>query len=204
MISSNIKDMKLADVYQVLTGAVSPRPIALVATRGGSGINLAPFSFFNLVSIDPAMLMFSPLRKFRDASLKDTFHNVQENPECTVQVVSNDIVEKVNVCSKDFSSDINEFKESGLTMIDSDIISVPRVKESPVQMECRVDRVISLGEKSGAGSIVLCEILRVHIEEAIIKDERIDPESINLVARNNLDIYTRASGEALFDLKRPT
>jgi len=203
MISYAIEDLSTLELYQLLSGAIAPRPIALVATKGREGYNLAPFSFFNLVSINPPMLVFSPLRKMRDASLKDTYHNLIELPECSVQVVTRDIVEKANHCAKEFPPQINEFDESGFTMLDSDMISVPRVAESPIQMECRVDQVITLGEKGGAGNLVLCRILKLHVRDGLLQEGQIDLETLQLVGRNNRDSYTQAYGENLFDLPKP-
>lgn len=196
-------DLSTLEVYRLLTGAVAPRPIALVASKGKQGINLAPFSFFNVVSVDPVMLMFAPLRRMRDGSQKDTYHNVLEHPECSVQVVTGDIVERVNVCAKDFPSEVNEFEASGLTMVDSELITVPRVAESPIQMECRVDRVISLGEKGGAGNMVLCEVLKIHLDDDVYADGQVLLEQLHLVGRNNKDSYSRVIPEAMFDLKKP-
>lgn len=203
MKSLDVTSLEMRELYKLLVGAVSPRPIALVATKGKEGLNLAPFSFFNIVSVNPAMLMFSPLRRMRDGTQKDTYINLKDHPYCTIQIVTEDVVEKVNQCSKDVPPEVNEFELSGLNTIESDTIDIPRVKESPFQMECSVSQIISLGEKGGAGNLVLCEIKKIHYDEKIMHEGNIDPNAVRLVGRNNASYYTRAFQSALFELNRP-
>ncbi|RME88266.1 MAG: flavin reductase family protein [Planctomycetota bacterium] len=202
MKSYNPKDLTTKDIYQLLSGGVAPRPIALVSTISADGVpNLAPFSFFNAFSAAPPVIGFSCTRKIRDGSLKDSFHNLQATKECTVQVVTFEMASQVNLTSIDFPPEINEFTISGLTPIPSDIVKPFRVKESPFQMECRLMDMVSFGEEGGAGNLAICEVLKFHVNEEVLDGEAIHPGKIDLVGRMGGPYYTRPK-EGIFQLDR--
>ncbi len=187
------------DLHQYLLGSVSPRPIAFVSTLGTNGVaNLAPYSFFNVFSSNPPIAVFSSNRRVVDNTTKDTLKNVEDTREAVINVVSYDIVRQMAVSSVQFPSDESEFDKTGLTPIESIHVSAPRVKESPVNMECKVKDIISLGTHGGAGHLIICEIVALHIAEAVIDDrDRIDPHKIDLMGRMGRAFYARASGEAI-------
>ncbi len=190
--------------YNLLIGGVAPRPIALVSTISEEGINnVAPFSFFNAFGANPPYVAFSPSFSGRDGSAKDTLENVQKIPECVIQVVTYDLVEQVSLSSATYPKDIDEFVKSGLTPIDSVLIRPKRVKESPIQMECKVEQIIPLGGTKGSGNLVICRVIMFHVRENIFVNDRIDPQDIDLVGRNSANFYTRASGNAVFEVIRP-
>lgn len=196
-------DKKL--LYNLIVGGVSPRPIALVSTLSKEGKpNLAPFSFFNAFGMNPPCLVFSPVRRGRDGSLKDTLLNIQDTKECVVQAVPFKLVEQVNLASTEFSFGVNEFEKSGLRAIDSHLVKPKRVADSPFQMECKLLQVIPVGETNGSANLVVCEIVKFHYEEAYLKGDFLDPYLMDLVGRNGGEFYTRASGDALFEIPRPS
>jgi flavin reductase (DIM6/NTAB) family NADH-FMN oxidoreductase RutF len=198
------KDLPAAEVFSLLLGGVSPRPIALVATISEKGeINLAPFSFFNVFGANPPTVAFSPSTRIRDGSRKDTYYNLNQVGECTIQAVTYDMVEQVNLASTWYEPGVDEFAKSGLTPIPSDLVRPPRVKESPFQMECILDRMISLGEDKGSGNLMICRVVKFHIAEEIFGEKGIDPQRIDLVGRNGADFYTRASSSAIFEVEKP-
>lgn len=199
---SDIQGRKL---HQLLLGSIAPRPIAFASTVDKQGIpNLSPFSFFNVFGVNPTTLIFSPARRGRDNTTKDTFENVKEVPEVVINVVSKDIVEKANIASGEFDSGVNEFHEAGLTMEDSIKVKPFRVKESPVQFECKVRQIIETGDGGGAGNLVICEILMMHVNDEILDDNGIiDPDKIRLVGRMGGNHYCDAFGAAIFDLDKP-
>lgn len=204
MIHFEPKDLPQPEVHRILLGGVGPRPIALVSTLSEDGIpNLTPFSFFNAFGSNPPIIVFSPSRRGRDSSLKDTYYNLMKIKECVVQSVTYSIVEQVSVASGEYSSEINEFEKSGLTPIDSDIIKPKRVKESPFQMECKVLEIKSFGNGGGSANLVICEVLKFHVAEDIFKDGIIHPDLIDLVARMSGSFYTRAKGDSIFLLPQP-
>lgn len=196
-------DISSVEVYRLLAGAVYPRPIALVATCSATSINLAPFSFFNVFSVAPPVVAFAPLSRLRDGSKKDTVQNLSQLGECTIQVVSEEIVDQVNLCASDFDKDVNEFVKSGLTPLESEFVKPPRVAESPVQMECKLKQLIELGDQPGSGTMVVCEVLKFHIQEAAYRDGNLDADQMNLVGRCGGDAYVRANSETQFDLAKP-
>ena len=198
------KDTDVREVYRLLVGGIGPRPIALVSTLSPNGVpNLSPFSFFNMFGANPPMIAFSPTRRGKDMGIKDTLHNLRHKGECTVQSVTYDMVEQVNLASAEYPPDIDEFAKSGLTPIKSDLVEPFRVKESPFQMECRVSQIIELGQGAISGNLVICEVVKMHIDERIVKDGTIDTTLIDLVGRNGGSYYTRAFGDALFEVPRP-
>lgn len=192
------------DIHHLLLGGVTPRPIALVSTISAAGIpNLAPFSFYNAFGANPPFIAFSPANGGRDGSTKDTLKNVREVPECVVHAVPYTLVEQVNLSSNAFAPEIDEFTKSGLTGIPSDLVKPARVLESPFHMECKVEQIIPLGGVKGSGNLVLCQVVKFHFTEAILTEGIIDPQKIDLVGRNSANFYTRASGSAIFEVKKP-
>jgi flavin reductase (DIM6/NTAB) family NADH-FMN oxidoreductase RutF len=189
----------------MILGAVAPRPIAFASTIDKDGNpNLSPFSFFNAFGVNPTTLIFSPSRRGRDNTTKDTYENVKEVPEVVINVVTKDLVELANLSSTEWPSDINEFQETGLTMEPSVKVKPFRVKESPVQMECKVRQVIETGTGGGSANLVICEILILHVDEAVLDENGvIDPNKIRLVGRLGGDHYVDAFGQGLFSLKKP-
>lgn len=192
-------------IHQYLLGAVGPRPIALASTVDAEGnSNLSPFSFFNVFSANPPVLIFSPARRGRNNTTKDTFHNCKDTREVVINVVNFDIVQQTSLSSTEYATGVNEFVKSGLTPIASETIKPFRVKESPVQFECIVNDVVELGQNGGAGNLVICEVMRIHIDERILaEDGKIDQDKIDLVGRCGRNWYARASGDALFEVEKP-
>ncbi|MCB0510107.1 MAG: flavin reductase family protein [Bacteroidetes bacterium] len=205
MISFNPYDLHIGKRHQYITGAVGPRPICWASTVNEKGeANLAPYSFFNAFGSNPPILVFSSNRRGRDNTTKDTLHNIQQTMEVVINVVPFHLVNQMNISSTDYPSTVNEFEKSGVTAIDSLLVKPKRVKESPVQFECKVKEIISLGEVGGAGNLFICEIVQMHIDENILDDqEMIDPQKIDLVGRMGKEFYVRASGEAIFEINNP-
>lgn len=194
------------DLHQFLIGAVSPRPIAFVSSISADGIpNLAPYSFFNVFSSQPPTLVFSSNRRVRGNTTKDTLSNVHAVREVVINVVSHAIVHQMALASVEFPSDVSEFEKSGLTPLASELVKPFRVAESPVQMECKVKEIIALGDQGGAGNLVICEMLRMHLDEAVLDDQgKIDPHKIDLMGRMGRAFYDRASGDSVFPILRQT
>tara|TARA_Y100000589_G_scaffold102337_1_gene96444 strand:+ start:472 stop:1377 length:906 start_codon:yes stop_codon:yes gene_type:complete len=205
MLQINPKDIPISKLHQYLLGAVGPRPIALASTIDKDGnSNLSPFSFFNVFSANPPIAIFSPARRVRNNTTKHTLDNILENNEVVINVVSYDIVQQTSLSSTEYDCGVDEFIKSGLTPINSNLIKPFRVKESPVQMECTVNDVISLGEQGGAGNLVICEIKMLHINKNILNDAgAIDPNKIDLVGRMGGNWYCRSSKDALFEVEKP-
>lgn len=201
----NPKEIPLPKLVSYLQGAVAPRPIALVSSVDQQGnVNLSPFSFFNLFSLNPPILVFSPSRRARNNTTKHTLENVLEVPEVVINIVHYDMVQQVSLASCDFPKGVNEFIKAGLTEVPSIIVKPPRVGESHVSFECKVNQVIPLGTEGGAGNLVVCEVLLMHINDAVLDVEgRINPHLYNAVARMGNDYYSRASGEAIFTVPKP-
>jgi len=197
-------EISVPEVQRLLQGGVGPRPIALVSTISNTGINnLSPFSFFNVFGANPPVIAFSPSRRGRDGSLKDTYLNLIETKECVVQAVTFKMVEQVSLASTEYERGIDEFIKSGLTPIDSDIVKPKRVKESPFQMECKLLDMMSYGEGGASANIAICEVLKFHVSEDIFVDGVIHPNKIDLVARMSGDFYCRAFGENIFEVEKP-
>ena len=204
MISIEPKDLSPAKLQGYLQGAVAPRPIAFASTLGKNGKpNLSPFSFFNLFSFNPPILVFSPVQRVKDNSSKHTLINCEATREVVINVVNFDIVQQMSLSSTDYPEGINEFLKSGLTQIPSDIVKPYRVVESPVQLECKVNEIIPLGNNGGAGNLIICEVVKIHINENILDENgTIDPEKIDLVSRLGGDWYSRAK-TGLFEVEKP-
>ena len=205
MLTINPKEIPVPKLHHYLLGAIGPRPIAFASTVDISGNeNLAPFSFFNVFSYNPPVLIFYPARSGRTNTTKDTYNNVKEVPEVVVNVVNFDIVHQMSLASSPFSSNINEFEKAGFTAIDSETIQPKRVAESPVQFECKVTEVKELGDQGGAGNLVICEVLRIHIHESVLDgDQMIDQEKIDLVSRMGGNWYCRADEKSMFEIMKP-
>lgn len=205
MYSIEPKELEIPHLHQLLLGAVGPRPIAFASTVDAEGNpNLSPFSFFNVFSANPPIMVFSPARSGRTNTTKDTYDNVKEHPECVINIVNYDIVEQMSLSSSPYAKGVNEFTKSGLTPIASDIVKPFRVKESPVQFECKVNEVIELGTNGGAGNLVICEVVKIHVKEDILtENKRIDQKKIDLVARMGGNWYCRADENSMFEITKP-
>ena len=188
-----------------LQAAVAPRPICFASTIDGSGqVNLSPFSFFNMFSSTPPILIFSPSRRVRDNTTKHTWHNVQEVPEVVINIVDYDMVHQVSLASCEYPKETNEFKKAGFTEEPATLVRPPMVKESKVKIECRVIEVKPLGNEGGAGNLVICEAIRMHIAESILDGKgTIDQRRIQHVARLGGDWYCRVDEHSLFQVEKP-
>ena len=204
-ISVDPKSLSIQKFQGLIQGAVAPRPIAFASTIDKEGRpNLSPFSFFNLFGINPPVLVFSPSRRGRDNTTKDTYENVKAVPEVVINVVTYPMVQQVSDSSATFPKEVNEFEMVGFTMVPSDLIKPFRVKESPVQFECKVLQVIETGTMNASGNLAICEILRMHVDPGILDENgMIDANKIDLAGRMGGDLYVRASGDALFHVKKP-
>ena len=205
MLEINPKDLSTKDLHGYLLSSVGPRPTALVSTIDNEGRpNLSPFSFFNVFSANPPIAIFSPARRVRNNTTKHTLQNAASTKEVVINVVSYPIVEQTSLSSTEYKEGVNEFIKSGLTPVKSIQVKPYRVKESPVQMECIVKNIISLGEEGGAGNLVVCEIVKMHISENILNEHhKIDPNKIDLVGRMGGNWYCRASNTSLFEVQKP-
>lgn len=205
MITVDPKELTLAKLQGYLQGAVAPRPIAFASTIDKAGnVNLSPFSFFNAFSIAPPILIFSPSRRGRNNTTKHTFDNVKAVPEVVINIVNYDMVQQVSLASCEYPYGVNEFVKAGLTEVPSTMIRPPRVAESPVSMECKVNQIIELGTQGGAGNLVICEVLLIHIKEEVLDGNgRIDPRKMDAVARMGGDYYLRAQSENIFTVPKP-
>ncbi len=205
MLTIDPKELTTQQLHGYLLGAVGPRPIAFAATIDENGVNnLSPFSFFNVFSANPPVLIFSPARNGRTNTTKDTYNNVKIIPEVVINIVNMDILHQMSLSSSPFESGVDEFVKSGLTPIDSETIRPKRVKESPVQLECKVTEVKELGTEGGAGNLVFCEVTKIHIHEAILDEKGvIDQKKINLVARMGGNWYCHANEHSMFEVSKP-
>ena len=205
MLTLDPKELATKELHGYLLSSVGPRPIALVSTVDENGRpNLSPYSFFNVFSANPPIAIFSPARRVRNNTTKHTLENAALTKEVVINVVSHSIVEQTSLSSTEFEAGINEFIKAGFTPIPSNTVRPFRVKESPVQMECIVKEIISLGTEGGAGNLVICEIVKIHVSEYILdKQQQIDPHKIDLVGRMGANWYCRASGESIFEVQKP-
>ena len=205
MITIDPKETSNRELFGHMLGAIGPRPIAFASTVDKSGkVNLSPFSFFNAFSSNPPILVFSPARSGRDGTLKNTLENIYEVPEVVINTVHYGIVEQASLSSTAYAKGVNEFIKAGFTELPSDLITPPRVKEAHVHFECKVNDVVVLGEEGGAGHLVICQVMKMHINEEILGENgKIDPFKIDLVGRMGGDWYCRAQGEALFEVEKP-
>jgi flavin reductase (DIM6/NTAB) family NADH-FMN oxidoreductase RutF len=204
MISIAPKEVSPARLQGYLQSAVGPRPIAFASTIDKNGKpNLSPFSFFNVFSSNPPILIFSPARRVRDNTVKHTLINAENTREVVINVVNYNIVQQASLSSTEYPAGVNEFIKSGLTPIPSDIVKPYRVAESPVQFECKINQIINLGSEGGAGNLIICEVVKIHINENILDENgNIDQYKIDLVSRMGGNWYSRAN-QGLFEVPKP-
>ena len=204
MLSILPQEVSTGKLHGYLLSAVSPRPIAFASTVDGLGnVNLSPFSFFNVFSANPPILVFSPARRVRDNTTKHTLENILITKEVVINIVNYDMVQQMSLSSTEYPAGVNEFIKSGLTEVASDIVKPPRVKEAPVQFECKVNDVIALGNQGGAGNLVIAEVVKLHIKESVLDaDGKIDANKIDAVARMGGNWYNR-SREGMFEVIKP-
>ena len=204
MLTIDPKDIPTAELHGYLLSAVSPRPIAFASTIDADGNpNLSPFSFFNVFSANPPILIFSPARRVQNNTTKHTLDNVKEVDEVVINVVSYDLVQQVSLSSTEYGKSVNEFEKAGFTMLPSEVIKPFRVAESPVQFECKVIKILELGNEGGAGNLVICEVLKMHISHDVLdKNNVIIQEKLDLVARAGGNYYSRAKS-GFFEVPKP-
>jgi flavin reductase (DIM6/NTAB) family NADH-FMN oxidoreductase RutF len=205
MLSFEPHTLSPAQLQGYLQSAVAPRPIAFASTMDKNGKpNLSPFSFFNVFSSNPPILVFSPARRVRNNTTKHTLENCKATKEVVINMVNYDIVQQMSLSSTEYPDGVNEFIKSGLTMLPSDMIKPYRVAESPVQFECKVNDIIALGNQGGAGNLIICEVVKIHIHENILDaNKMIDQNKIDLVARLGGNWYSR-SNQGLFEVEKPS
>ena len=205
MLSLHVKDLTVFEIQSYLQHAIAPRPICFASTIDREGkVNLSPFSFFNLFSSNPPIVIFSPARRVRDNTTKHTLQNVEEVPEVVINMVTFDMVQQTSLSSCEFSKGTDEFIKAGFTKEASVIVKPPRVKESPVQLECKVIEIKPLGAQGGAGNLVIAEVLLMHISEVVLnKEGKIDQQKLDLVARLGGNWYSRANAQTIFEVEKP-
>ena len=193
------------EVHKILLSSVAPRPIAFASTVDLKGnVNLSPFSYFNVFSSNPPILIFSPSRRVRDNTTKHTLENSKETKEVVINMVNYSIVEQMSQTSREYDKGVNEFVETGLTEVPSLKVKPPRVLESPISFECTVDNIVSLGESGGAGQLIIAKVIQIHINKDYLDTEgNIDSEKLELVARMGGDWYTKANKESMFKIPKP-
>lgn len=205
MKSIQLKDSSIAEVQHYLQCAVAPRPICFASTIDKEGnINLSPFSFFNLFSYNPPVVIFSPVRRGRNNTTKHTLENVLEVPEVVINIVTYDMVQQMSLASCEFAKGVNEFNKAGFTMEAATLVKPPMVKQSKIKLECRVNDVKPLGTQGGAGNLIIAEVLVMHIDESILSgDGKIDQTKLQLVARLGGDWYCKVDESNLFKIEKP-
>lgn len=205
MLSIDPKELTVQRLHQLLLGAIGPRPIAFASTQDAQGnANLAPFSFFNVFSANPPILVFSPARSGRTGQSKDTYNNAKTIPEVVINVVNYNMVHQMSLASSPYAPGVDEFVKAGFTALASHKVAPFRVAEAPVQFECKVQQIIELGQEGGAGNLIICEVLQMHIHESLLNEHGlIDQHKIDLVARMGADWYCRANPASMFEIKKP-
>jgi len=205
MLSLNISDLTPVQVQSYLNTAIAPRPICFASTVDKDGnVNLSPFSYFNVFSVNPAICVFSPSRRVRDNTTKHTLENIREVPECVINIVNYDIVQQTSLASVEYAKGINEFVKAGFTPVASQMVKPPRVAESYVQLECIVKDIYPLGEGAGAGNLIIAEVKIIHIHESVLNENgRIDQAKMDHVARLGEDFYCRITRDNLFRVAKP-
>ena len=205
MIEIDINSISSEELYKHLTTSVAPRPIALVSTIDSDGIcNLSPFSFFNVFSVKPPILIFSPVNRMKDNTKKDTLRNVIELKECVISIANQKIAQQVSLASSNYDSKEDEFKKAGFSKLKSTHVKPFLIKESPVNFECKVNSIIPLGEEGGAGNLVVCEIIKIHLQEEIMDSKNeIDPVKLDLVSRLGGSWYGKTTSESLYEITKP-
>lgn len=201
----DLKDLKTSDIQNYLQHAIAPRPICFASTMDKAGnINLSPFSFFNLFSSNPPIVIFSPARRVRDNTTKHSLQNVLEVPEVVINIVDHDMVQQTSLASCEFSKGTNEFIKAGFTEEKAMMVSPPMVKESKIKLECKVIEVKPLGTEGGAGNLVICQVLCMHIDDTILdENKKIDQQKIQHVARLGGDWYCKVDKSNLFEVVKP-
>jgi len=201
----DISSLTQTEIQSYLHAAIAPRPICFASTIDKNGkINLSPFSFFNVVSMNPPICVFSVTSRARDNSSKHTLENILEIPECVINIVSYNMVQQTYLTSTDYPKEVNEFLKAGFTELPSETVKPPRVAESNIQLECVANDVISLGKNGGAGNLIIAEVKRIHINEDILDDNgKLDPHKMDLVARLGGDWYCRVIKDSLFKIAKP-
>ena len=205
MLSLDPKELTVQRLHQLLLGAIGPRPIAFASTLDADGnANLAPFSFFNVFSANPPILVFSPARSGRTGQSKDTFNNAKAVPEVVINVVNYNMVHQMSLASSPYAPGVDEFIKAGFTPLASEKVAPFRVAQAPVQFECKVNQIIELGQEGGAGNLIICEVVQIHIQEELLNENGlIDQHKIDLVARMGGDWYCRANSASMFEIKKP-
>jgi flavin reductase (DIM6/NTAB) family NADH-FMN oxidoreductase RutF len=198
-------NLETKELHKILLSSIAPRPIAFASTIDSNGnVNLSPFSYFNVFSSNPPILIFSPSRRVRDNTTKHTLENAMETKEVVINVVNFPIVEQMSKSSVEYEKGVNEFIETGLTQVKSLLVKPPRVLESPISFECKVQDIISLGESGGAGQLIIAKVVQIHIDKKFIDNKGdIDSEKLDLVARMGGDWYTRTTKESMFKIPKP-
>ncbi len=204
MLSFEPHTLSPADLQNYLQSAVAPRPIAFASTLDANGKpNLSPFSFFNVFSCNPPIVVFSPARRVRNNTTKHTLENCIATKQVVINMVNYDIVQQASLSSTEYADGVNEFVKAGLTMLPSDMVKPYRVAESPVQLECKVNEIIVLGNQGGAGNLIICEVVKIHIREEVLDaNKKIDQSKIDLVSRLGGNWYSR-SNQGLFEVEKP-
>lgn len=204
ILSLDPKELETREVHSFLLGAVGPRPIAFASTMGsGSTPNLSPYSFFNVFSANPPVMIFSPARRVRDNTVKHTLENIRANKEVVINTVSFEMVQQMSLASTEYPKGVNEFEKAGFTMLPSEVVRPPRVAESPAQFECKVTKIVPLGRKGGAGNLIFSEVVRMHFKTEILNPQGFpDPKKQDLVSRMGGNWYSRANN-GLFEVEKP-
>lgn len=199
------QELSSPELQLIMQTAIAPRPIALASTINAKGeVNLSPFSFFNMFSTKPPILIFSPSRRVRDNTTKHTLHNLQEIAEVVIGNVSYDMVQQVSLSSTEYDEGVNEFVKSGLTMQPATLVKPPLIAESPVNFECKVLEIKPLGSIGGSGNLIICEIIKIHIKEQFLgEDGNLDQNKLDLVARLGANYYSRSNAKSLFEVPKP-
>ncbi len=206
MKTFDLKELSVMESQGLLQSLICPRPIAFASTIDSLGnVNLSPFSFFNMFSTNPPIVIFSPSLRGRDGTTKHTLENVHQVSEVVINIVNYAMVEQTSLASVEYEKGVNEFIKAGFTAIPSEVVKPPRVAESPASLECKVNQIVALGQGPGAGNLVICEVLRVHVHEEILDEtgKKANPYLIDAVARMGGDYYCRASGDSLFVVPKP-
>lgn len=210
MFMNNIKsidpaELETKEVHKILLSSIAPRPIAFASTIDAKGsVNLSPFSYFNVFSSNPPILIFSPSRRVRDNTTKHTLENAKETKEVVINIVNHSIVEQMSKSSREYDKGVNEFLETGLTQVPSLKVQPPRVLESPISFECKVDNIVSLGDSGGAGQLIIAKVVQIHINKDYLDSEGdIDSKKLDLVARMGGDWYTRVNKDSMFKIPKP-
>ncbi|MGI9527928.1 MAG: flavin reductase family protein [Weeksellaceae bacterium] len=199
------KEISTPELHGYLLSSIAPRPIAFASTIDKDGqVNVSPFSFFNVFGANPPIVVFSPARRVRDNTTKHTLENIEATKECVINIVTEEIVHQVSLASTEYEKGVNEFEKAGLTPVASDLVNVPRCLESKVALECKVNDIIYTGKEGGAGNLVICEVIKIHIHEEVLDETgKISTEKMRLVARMGESWYCKAYGDALFQIPKP-